>query len=204
MAKIESIVFDVGWVLVHLDYNPLLDYLATSGQRYDLKEVIAAIDLNAHECGEWGGDQLIDNMAQLAPQLDKSHMRHLWVTMLMPVESMCMLARNLAATHRVHLLSNAGDLHWSHLDREHQLQSIAHSVLPSFEARVMKPHRDIYKLAEHRFDLNPATTVFIDDLLPNVEAARLCGWHAIQHVSEESTIKALKELAVPIVDAADK
>ena len=38
----ESVVFDVGWVLVRLDYTPFLDYLATSGQRYDIKEVIAA------------------------------------------------------------------------------------------------------------------------------------------------------------------
>ncbi len=45
MQQIESVVFDVGWVLVHLDYNPLLNYLATSGQRYNIKEVIAAIDL---------------------------------------------------------------------------------------------------------------------------------------------------------------
>lgn len=196
MAEIESIVFDVGWVLVHLDYNPLLDYLATSGQRYDLKEVIAAIDLEAHERGEWGGDQLIDNMAQLAPQLDKERLRQLWVGMLMPVDSMFALARSLSENYRIHLLSNAGDLHWNHLNKQYQLLSVAHSALPSFEARVMKPHRDIYKLAEQRFNADPSTTVFVDDLLPNVEAARQCGWHAIRHVSRDSTINQLKDLGV--------
>ena len=196
MPKIDSVVFDVGWVLVHLDYKPLLDYLASSGQRYDLKEVIAAIDLAAHERGEWGGDQLMDNMIQLAPDLDKGKLTDYWTSMFIPVESMFSLARNLSQTHRVHLLSNVGDLHWTHLDQQFQLLSLAHSALPSFEAKVMKPHRDIYKLAEQRLDLNPVTTVFIDDLLPNVESAIECGWHAIQHVSPEKTINALQSMGV--------
>jgi putative hydrolase of the HAD superfamily len=196
MSRIESVVFDVGWVLVHLDYNPFLNYLATSGQRYDIKEVIAAIDLEAHERGELGGDQLLDNMIQLAPHLDRGQLRQLWTSMFTPVEPMFELARKLSQSHRVHLLSNVGDLHWTYLDRQYQLLSVAHSALPSFEARVMKPHRDIYKLAEQRFDLNPATTVFIDDLPPNVESARQCGWRAVQHVSPESTISTLKDMGV--------
>jgi HAD superfamily hydrolase (TIGR01509 family) len=60
----------------------------------------------------------------------------------------------------------------------------------------MKPHHDIYKLAEQRFDLNPATTVFIDDLSANVESARQCGWHVIQHSSPEKTISTLATLGV--------
>ena len=196
MPKIESVVFDVGWVLVHLDYTSFLHYLGTAGQCYDLNEVIAAIDLEAHETGKWGGEQLLDNMLQLAPGLDRMQLRKLWTGMLTPVDSMFELARKLSRTHRVYLLSNVGDLHWTHLDQQYQLLSLAHGALPSFEARVMKPHRDIYKLAEQRLDLNPANTIFIDDLFPNVESARQCGWHAIQHVSPEKTVDALLELGV--------
>ena len=196
MSQIRSVVFDVGWVLVHLDYHPLLNYLASSGQSYALKEVIAAIDLEAHERGEVGGAQLLDNMSRLAPNLDAAKLEQLWTQMFTPVEPMFALARKLARSHHVHLLSNAGELHWTHLDRQFQLLSLAHSALPSFEARVMKPHRDIYKLAEQRFNLEPARTVFIDDLLPNVESARQCGWHAIQHRSPEETIQSLQALGV--------
>jgi len=196
MPQIKSVVFDVGWVLVHLDYNPLLNYLASSGQSYAMKEVIAAIDLEAHERGEFNGEQLMDNMRRLAPGLDVTTLKQLWTGMFTPVEPMFALARNLSRTHKVHLLSNVGDLHWTHLDREYQLLSLAHSALPSFEARVMKPHRDIYKLAEHRFDLEPSQTVFIDDLLPNVESAKQCGWHIIHHRSPEETMNALQSLGV--------
>jgi len=196
MPQIKSVVFDVGWVLVHLDYSPLLKYLAGSGQNYAMKEVIAAIDLEGHECGEFDGQQLLNNMTRLAPNLDQKRLELLWTQMFTPVESMFELARKLSRSYNVHLLSNVGDLHWTHLDRQYQLLSLAHSALPSFEARVMKPHRDIYKLAEQRFNLEPAQTVFIDDLLPNVESAKQCGWHIIQHQSPEATIKALHELGV--------
>ncbi|HVY22741.1 MAG TPA: HAD-IA family hydrolase [Steroidobacteraceae bacterium] len=196
MPQIESVVFDVGWVLVHLDYAPLLNYIAAAGQRYNLKEVIAAIDLEAHERGELDSTQLLDNMSRLAPQLDPDVLKQHWTGMFTPVDAMFSLARTLSHTHRVYLLSNVGELHWTYLDRQYQLLSLAHAALPSFEARVMKPHRDIYKLAEQRFDLNPATTVFIDDLSANVESARQCGWHVIQHSSPEKTISTLATLGV--------
>lgn len=196
MPQIESVVFDVGWVLVHLDYAPLLDYLATSGQTYDLKEVIAAIDLEAHERGEIDGERLLDNMQGLVPQLDRDTLRQHWTGMFTPVEAMFSLARNLSKTYRVHLLSNVGELHWTHLHRQYQLLSLGHGALPSFEARSMKPNREIYKLAEQRLNLNPATTVFIDDLPANVGSAKQCGWHAIQHLSPEKTIDELAALGV--------
>lgn len=198
MSQIDSVVFDVGWVLVHLDYTALLDYLSTSGQRYDMKEVIAAIDLEAHERGELCGEQLLDNFVRLAPGLDREILQRHWVGMFTAVEPMFALARKLSSAHRIYLLSNVGDLHWKQLNQQYQLLSLAHGALPSFEARVMKPHRDIYKLAEQRLDLNPATTVFIDDLLSNVESARQCGWQAIQHQSPEKTMDELVTLGVSV------
>src|SRR5436190_24155767 len=113
MSQIKSVVFDVGWVLVHLDYNPLLDYLGSSGQSYVMIEVIAGIDLEGHERGEFGGEQLVDNMLRLAPDLDRGQLESLWTSMFKPVEPMFALARRLSETHSVHLLSNVGDLHWT-------------------------------------------------------------------------------------------
>lgn len=194
--SIDTVIFDVGWVLVHLDFAPLLECLSENGQRYTMPEVIAAIDLEAHERGEISGVQLVDNLHGLSPGANRERLKHAWLEMFLPVDPMWRLARTLAPNYRVHLLSNVGELHWLHLNNRFDLRALAHDALPSFEAGVMKPHADIYRQAEQRFQLRPESTVFIDDLEPNVNAARARGWHAIQHRSPENTMLALRELAV--------
>lgn len=170
--------------------------MAQSGRQYGIKEVIAAIDLEAHERGEIGGMILLDRMQNLVPEAQRLHLHSGWLNMFEPVEAMFELARQLTKKYRVYLLSNVGDLHWSHVNEQYNLRNLAHAVLPSFEAGVMKPDAKIYRLAEERFGLTPARTVFIDDLEPNVAAARQRGWHAIQHVSPEQTIHSLRSLGV--------
>ena len=49
----------------------------------------------------------------------------------------------------------------------------------SGDVQLLKPQREIYALLSERFGLEGRNTIFIDDSLPNVEAARAFGWHAI-------------------------
>lgn len=195
-TNIETVVFDVGWVLVELDFTALLTCLAHNQQNYTMKEVIAAIDLEAHERGEFNGAELIDRLHGLTPGADRMQVKRGWLDMFSPVQPMFDLARALSHRYQVHLLSNVGDLHWAHLNNTYDLRALAHDVLPSFQAGVMKPDAEIYRLAEERFQLTPARTVFIDDLPPNVDAARRRGWHAVQHVSPVKTLQALRDLGV--------
>jgi FMN phosphatase YigB (HAD superfamily) len=195
-TNIDTVIFDVGWVLVELDFKPLLSCFAQSPQQYTMKEVIAAIDLEAHERGEFSGAELVDRLHSLTPDVDRMQLKRGWLDMFAPVQPMFDLARKLAGRYQVHLLSNVGDLHWAHLNNTYDLRALAHDVLPSFQAGVMKPDDEIYRLAEERFQLIPANTVFIDDLQPNVDASRKRGWHAIQHVSPVQTMQSLRDLGV--------
>ena len=106
------------------------------------------------------------------------------------------LAHRLSDKYRVHLLSNVGDLHWAHLMREYGIHHIGHGALPSFLTGYMKPQREIYKEAERRFDLEPRSTVFIDDREENVDGARACGWEGIVHSNYSTTVSALRALGV--------
>jgi FMN phosphatase YigB (HAD superfamily) len=96
----------------------------------------------------------------------------------------------------VYLLSNIGDLHWDFLKGAIGVESIGHGALPSFKARAAKPDAAIYRQAEKTFGLEPARTVFIDDLLPNVDTARQRGWRTIHHLDYASTLQRLREMGV--------
>ena len=195
---IRNVVFDIGWVFVHLDHQPFLDFLCAHGaQAPDLDSVLVRIALEDHECGRMDGAGLLERCAALAPRAMSPEAAHAsWVGMFELQPRMVDLARRLRERHRVYLLSNIGDLHWAHLSREYQIDRIGHGALPSFEAGCMKPHEGIYAEAERRFALTPAETVFIDDRAENIEAARRRGWHGIIHTGYETTVQSLRNLGV--------
>ena len=100
-------------------------------------------------------------------------------------DTVALVASLREAGHRLYYLSNMPAPYAEHLEREHAVvRTFADGI---FSARVglMKPHAPIFELAEARFGLQPAQTVFIDDHAGNVEAARARGWQAVQFKSAQ-------------------
>lgn len=196
----QSIVFDIGWVLVHLQPRRLLALLNEHGATLDtLESVTSQIDLAAHESGRLDGAGLLASIAALAPRpppLESVHAA--WVDLFEPQPAMFALAARLKQRHRVYLLSNVGPLHWAQLVDRYRMHEVGHDYLRSDEAGVMKPHPDIYALAEERFGLVPAQTVFLDDRAENVEAARMRGWHAFVHRHHDTTLSELRALGLQL------
>jgi FMN phosphatase YigB (HAD superfamily) len=198
-ARIRNIVFDIGWVLVRLNYRPLLDFLQAHGaQLADRDAVMARIRLEDHETGQLPGHGLLERLRELTTSQSASleQLRLRWLDMFELEPAMVELAHRLSERYRVFLLSNIGDLHWAHLAREYRLHSIGHGALPSYVAGVMKPHAGIYAEAERRFALEPAATVFIDDRSDNVASARRRGWHGIVHQDYRTTLARLQDAGV--------
>ena len=66
-------------------------------------------------------------------------------------------------------------------------------VLVSGVEKTRKPFPEIYELTLNRFDLKAEESLFIDDNLRNVEAARALGIHSIQFHSPEQLAQELKD-----------
>jgi 2-haloacid dehalogenase len=200
MTLIRSIVFDIGWVFVKLNPQPILDCLIEHEcTSTDLNSLLTRVSFSDHETGRLHGRGLLEQVAALTARpvaLDLLHAK--WLDMFELQPQMVDLAHRLSDRYRVHLLSNIGDLHWAHLAREYGLHRIGHGALPSFVAGCMKPDAGIYAQAEHRFDLDPRATVFIDDREENVAAARARGWQAIGHSGFHTTVSALRALDVRV------
>jgi 2-haloacid dehalogenase len=195
---IRTIVFDIGWVLVRLNYRPLLGLLQARGADVaDRDAVMARIQLEDHETGRLPGRALLERLAALARvPVALEEVQAQWLDMFELEPPMIELAHRLSEHYGVYLLSNIGDLHWAHLAREYRLHAIGHGALPSYLAGVMKPDAGIYAEAERRFALEPLATVFIDDRPDNVVAARGRGWHGIVHADYRGTLDALRRLGV--------
>ena len=195
---IRNVVFDIGGVLVRLRYQPFIEYLAGAGiDMTNLPNWLEQVDLAAHERGEIGGDELLGRIAAMARRpLDPVELRSRWLDMFDRAHEMFDLAAGLKEQYRVFLLSNIGDLHWAHLNAQYGFDGLTHGVVASFRVGAIKPSAAIYRETERMFGLEPAATVFIDDLPPNVAGAQACGWQAIHHRDAAETRRQLRALGV--------
>ena len=66
---LRNVVFDIGWVFVHLDTEPFLAFLRDHGaDARDLNSVLTQVALREHECGRLTGRGLLERFAALAPR----------------------------------------------------------------------------------------------------------------------------------------
>lgn len=115
-----------------------------------------------------------------------------------PVERLERLQALRRAGNKVFLLSNTNPIMWNaFISSEFRklggdISSYFDGGVTSFEAKCCKPDERIYRLAVQNLGIVPADTVFFDDGLTNVEAARALGFKA-EHVTADSDFMSLTE-----------
>ena len=75
-----------------------------------------------------------------------------------------------------------------------EFRALADAEVISGAEHIVKPDPAIYALMAQRLALPPEALCFFDDMLPNVEAAQRCGWHAVQFTSATAAREALTAL----------
>ncbi len=99
---------------------------------------------------------------------------------LQPIEETVALMRRLHARgHALYFLSNMPAPYADHLEANHDFIGLFRDGVFSARVRMIKPEPAIFAHATEAFGIAPADTVFIDDLLRNVQAARAAGWQAL-------------------------
>ena len=108
---------------------------------------------------------------------------------------------NLKKKYRVFLLSNTNEMHieWviRDLDVNHQISDFEtrffNKVYYSHKINMRKPDVDIYKFLIADSNLNPAESIFIDDLIENIDGAKKSGLNTYHHNPNDNLIKVFRE-----------
>ena len=104
------------------------------------------------------------------------------------------LRRRLKGDVSLYFLSNMPVPIARVLEQRHPFLSGFEGGIFSGDVKLVKPQPEIFDLMQQRFALQPGKTLFIDDLQRNVEAARTCGWNAVQFVSPDQLHQHLARL----------
>ena len=197
----SAFLFDIGNVLLRFDFHLALRTLAAQSDATDPTDVLARIELVkfALEDGQ------IDRAAFVRGVFDvlryrgtESEFIAAWEDIFTPNQPMLDLVGQLHGRYPLHLLSNTSDIHVDHIFRRYPAFQHFSDAVYSYKVKASKPDPAIYRIACQQLGIEPATTFFIDDLLPNIETARTLGFraHHYHHDRHDELLAELRECGV--------
>ena len=199
--KIRNIVFDLGGVLVDLDFKAAINGLQKAGFA-NVKEQLQAFDCDGifqkFELGEMTAEEFRTAIRENSTvELTDEEVDALWNAMLLEVpREKLELILHLRGKYMVYLLSNTNSIHWDYVCknafnyRGFRVNDYFEETFLSYEMHLAKPDKAIFEKVLQDANLLPEETLFIDDSEANCKAASELGIHTHHyHIGED-----LKEL----------
>ncbi len=191
MQKLEAIIFDLGGVILNIDYNLTSKAFVKAGVRNfdEMYSQAEADDLFSHlETGKISEDSFYKELNKKAGlDLSPNEIEKAWNSMLLTFrEHSLEFLKRIKPRYKIFLLSNTNHIHLKELKtiyhdkpREFAFEKYFNKAYYSCEMGLRKPNADIYDFVLQENNLDPAKTLFIDDSVQNIEAAKLSGLQTI-------------------------
>ena len=194
--QIKNIVFDLGNILVDVDYRRFTDAM---GWDYDIfmkfytsdffrefevgkrNEEDFFIELNKHIPMKEGDEQKYrNNIHRPFPLRPRTWAKVHW----------------LKKHYNIILFSNTNSLDFNAVDKNIDLRRVIRSSYVSYAQGFLKPDPRSYQRLVELFNIDPSETLFVDDKPENIEGAKKAGWHAEVIESEESLFEVLEKYEI--------
>jgi len=202
LPAIKDILFDLGGVLI--DWNPRYLFRKMFDDQeemeYFLRE-IATSDWNEQQDGGRPFEEAIDILSEKFPDYKKyiQAFYYRWPEMLNgQIEGTVSILKTIRQKDDMGLfaLTNWSAQTFPYARENFPFLGWFENILVSGEENLKKPDPAIYKLTLERFNLQGETTLFIDDSLRNVEAAKRTGIRAVLFESPEQLRTDLEDFGV--------
>jgi FMN phosphatase YigB (HAD superfamily) len=185
----RAIIFDLGKVLVHFDFE--LGYRALEGHcPYSAREIprrLAATGLvERFETGLIEPRDFVGRISEaLNLRLDYEGFCRIWICIFRQTLVPESMLKGLAARYRLLLLSNTNAVHLQFIRENYPLLRHFHGLILSYEVKAMKPQPAIFQAAMEMAGCRPEECFYTDDIAEYVAAARRLGIDAVQFESCE-------------------
>ena len=187
--NIKNIVFDLGGVLVDLNFKAAINGLQKAGFA-NVKEQLQSFDregiFQEFELGEMTADEFRTAIRENSTvTLTDEEVDNLWNLMLLEIpREKLELILELRSKYMVYLLSNTNSIHWDYVCknafnyRGFRVNDYFEETFLSYEMHLAKPDKAIYEKVLQDANLLAEETLFIDDSEANCKAAEEVGIHA--------------------------
>ncbi|MBN2011446.1 HAD family phosphatase [candidate division KSB1 bacterium] len=195
---IKHVLFDLGGVLVNLNYEAFFKSLAELFH-------ISVDELARHKGNElhfeymrgmMDGKTYVDKIARLYNhEIKLTKFLPAWVRIIDgQKDDVAKIVFQLQPNVSLSLLSNTDPWHYEYCMREYPVMLAFSRFFLSFQYKFMKPDAAFYQAVNDKLAVKPDECVFIDDTLENIESARNFGWYGIHFQSAEQLGRELVKL----------
>lgn len=188
MAQTKNIIFDLGGVLLNLDFQKTIDAFERLGL-IDFENMFSQFKADElFEKLETGRLTEADFYAAVKSRTEKTiteaEIDHAWNALILDfrIESLALLEQ-LAAGYKLFLLSNTNSIHLKYFKNlftnqtgKPLLDGYFSKAWYSNEVGLRKPGAEIFEFALKDAGLRADESLFIDDTLINIETARKLGF----------------------------
>jgi putative hydrolase of the HAD superfamily len=182
--KISAICFDLGKVLLHFDWQLMLDRVAEKSPLPPgeisrlLKEDRQIL---AYEVGGITSAKFFSHLKKrLKYKGTAKDLRACFSDIFTPMPEHIALAALLAPHYPLAIISNTNEAHIVHAEATYSFFSLFKARIYSHRVKAMKPDRAIYQAALAALGgIDPLEALFIDDVEANILGAVKLGWQTI-------------------------
>ena len=191
MEKIENIIFDLGGVILDVDYNLTRAAFEKLGVA-NFDEMYSQANANKLfqklETGEIDEAEFYKELNDCTGlHLSTEEIKKAWNAMLLSFrEGSLQFLEEIRSKYKVYLLSNTNLIHWNSFKetfhskkRSKTFEEYFDKAFYSFKMGLRKPGEEIFRAVIKELKIHPAKTVFIDDSKQNIEAAKKAGLQTI-------------------------
>lgn len=198
MDQIKHIIFDLGGVILNIDYFKTEKAFVALG----LTEFPALYSqlqqehlFDDYETGKISTDTFIAALQQYLPHATRAELIDAWNAMLLdlPIERLRLL-QQLQLHYDIYLLSNTNELHEAAFNQQVKAQVGYDSFAPFFDKVYLshhiqerKPNKAAFEIILQEHHLDPVHTLFIDDSPQHIKGAQSLGINTI-HLQHPQTI----------------
>lgn len=182
---INTVIFDIGMVLVYFRWKELWADLGFEGEKYDIIKN-ATIDnpwWDEFDKGQMATEELVEKFVERAPQYKKEFEKifDYCEDFIEPYDYATSWIRELKTQgYKVYVLSNWSEpCYQANKDGKLQFVKEADGAVFSYQEGVIKPAKEIYQLLCDRYEIDPKKAVFLDDNAANIEGAKAFGLNTI-------------------------
>jgi len=184
---IDSIIFDLGMVIIDLDMEATSDrFKELFGSSYEesMTKLREKRHFEDYETGVIDSETFVNGIqGLLADKGKEQHIVSAWNAMLKTIpEAHFRILKAAMANYRTFCLSNTNALHidfiYEYLQRTHQIENLDgffEKVYLSHEMGMRKPDVAIFEFVIDQHQLDASRTLFIDDTAGHLKGARSAG-----------------------------
>jgi putative hydrolase of the HAD superfamily len=182
--KISAVCFDLGKVLLHFDWQLMLDRVAEKSP-LPPEEISRLLKEDRQVLTyEVGGITSAKFFSHLKKRLKykgaAKELRACFSDIFTPLPDHIALAALLAPHYPLAIISNTNEAHIVHAEATYSFFSLFPVRIYSHQVKAMKPDRAIYQAARAALGgIDPLEILFIDDIEANILGAVQLGWQTI-------------------------